>query len=208
MTPWLAALLMYLLIIVLTLIPVVYTWISPVKLHPGGPSFDESTCFSADSKKLLSQNYERIRGALGFWKHEARKYEAMHIYCMLWLIVLSISVPVLSQAIQTYGKDDTFAGVFLTIATTHIALVTSLHKFFKVEQNFKAFRLGESEFYDTYRRLLDSPTSFGKTEPEQIDAYFEQVRIIRKGVRSAETDTYAGLEELRQAQAVRQNSPR
>jgi hypothetical protein len=125
---------------------------------------------------------------------------------MLWLIVLSISVPVLSQAILTYGKDDAFAGVVLTIATTHIALVTSLHKFFKVEQNFKAFRLGESEFYDTYRRLLDSPVSFGKTEAEQIDAYFEQVRIIRKGVRSAETYTYAGLEELRQAQAVRQNS--
>src|SRR5579862_6147324 len=105
MTPWLTALLLYLVVVVLTLMPVVYTWIIPVKLNPGGPSFDESTHFSADSRKLLSQNYERIRGSLSFWKHEAKKYEATHIYCMLWLIVLSISVPVLSQAILTYGKD-------------------------------------------------------------------------------------------------------
>lgn len=64
--------------------------------------------------------------------------------------------------------------------------------------NFKAFRQGESEFYDTQRRLLDNPKSFGATEEEQLDAYFQAVALIRKQVRNAETGTYAGLEELRQ----------
>jgi hypothetical protein len=123
---------------------------------------------------------------------------------MLWIIVLSVSVPVLTQVTRTYEAQDIFSGIFLTIATTHIALVTSLHKFFKVEQNFKAFRLGESEFYDAYRRLLDTPNTFGQTEDQQVEKYFELISLIRKGVRGAETDTYAGLEEVRQGQANRQ----
>ena len=123
---------------------------------------------------------------------------------MLWLILLSVSVPVLTQVTSVYGGDDPFASIFLTVTTTHVALVTSIHQFFKVQQNFKAFRLGESEFYDTYRRLLDSPASFGKNEAEQLTSYFDQVSVIRRSVRSAETDTYAGLEEIRRGQANRQ----
>jgi hypothetical protein len=182
----------------------VRSWLVPIKLNPAGPGFEEATNFSEAARLRLSQNYERIRGTLAFWKHEAAKYERTHIYCMLWIIVLSVSVPVLTQVTRTYEAQDNFSGIFLTIATTHIALVTSLHKFFKVEQNFKAFRLGESEFYDTYRRLLDTPNTFGQTEDQQVEKYFELVSLVRRGVRGAETDTYAGLEEVRQAQANRQ----
>jgi hypothetical protein len=89
----------------------------------------------------------------------------------------------------------------LTAAALHISIITGMHKFFKVEVNFKAFRQGESEFYDTYRRMLDNPRSFGPAEDDQLLQYFSQVSLIRKQVRNAETDTYAGLEELRQAQA-------
>jgi len=204
MSTWLMALLVYLFVAFLTLVPVVRAWLVPVTLNPGGPGFDEATYFSEAARLRLSQNYERIKGTLAFWKHEATKYERTHIYWMLWIIVLSVSVPVLTQVTRTYGAEDNFSGIFLTIATTHIALITSLHKFFKVEPNFKAFRLGESEFYDTYRRLLDTPNTFGQTEDQQVEKYFELVSLIRKGVRGAETDTYAGLEEVRQAQANRQ----
>jgi hypothetical protein len=39
------------------------------------------------------------------------------------------------------------------------------------------------------------------TEQDQLLQYFSQVSLIRKQVRNAETDTYAGLGERRQAQA-------
>lgn len=204
MSPWLIVIIAYLLVSLITLIPALRAWLKPISLNPGGPSFADSPYFSDDAKLRLAQNYERIQGTLSFWKHEAKKYEATHVYCMMWLIVLSALVPVLTQVTRSYGSDDIFSSIFLTITTTHIVLVTSLHKFFKVETNFKAFRLGESEFYDVYRGLLDNPRLFGETEDEQLITYFEKVSLIRKGVRSAETDTYAGLEEIRQGQAARQ----
>jgi hypothetical protein len=119
---------------------------------------------------------------------------------MLWIIVLSAVTPVLTLAVPQFPMDP-YARWLLTAAALHISIITGMHKFFKVEVNFKAFRQGESEFYDTYRRMLDNPRSFGLTEEDQLLQYFSQVSLIRKQVRNAETDTYAGLEELRQAQA-------
>jgi hypothetical protein len=198
MTPWSVALCCYIAVAFVSLVPVIWAWMRPVALNPGGPSFDESPHFSDEAKSQLTQNFERLRGTLGFWKHEARKYEWTHIYCMIWLIILATAVPVLTIASRSYGMDDLYSTIFLTCATSQISLVTGLHKFFKVEKNFKAFRLGESEFYDTYRRLLDTPEKFGKTEKDQLANYFDTVGAIRKNVRAAETDTYAGLEEVRQ----------
>ncbi len=197
MTHWEIALFAYVSGALISLIPVILAVFTKVALHAGGPAFDESPNFSQEARLRLSQNYERMRGTLGFWKNRAARFERIHIYCMLWIIILSIATPALTQITGQY-KDDPYAVWFLTIATLHIALVTSVHKFLKVEVNFKAFRQGESEFYDTYRRLLDSPKSFGATEDEQLEAYFRDVALIRKQVRNAETDTYAGLEELRQ----------
>jgi hypothetical protein len=58
-------------------------------------------------------------------------------------------------------SDDPFARCLLTASAIHLSIIAGVHKFFKAEINFKAFRQGESEFYDTYRRMLDSPRSFG-----------------------------------------------
>ena len=171
-----------------------------VKLFPGGPAFEEASYFSPEAKQKLAQNYERMRGTLAFWKQQAAKYERLHLYCMLWIIVLSAVTPVLTLAVPQY-PDDPFARWLLTAAALQIAIITGMHKFFKVEVNFKAFRQGESEFYDTYRRMLDNPRSFGPSEDDQLIQYFSEVSLIRKQVRNAETDTYAGLEEIRQAQA-------
>jgi hypothetical protein len=199
MTPWEIALVAYLAAAAVSLAPVltaISTKVTP--LNPGGPSFAESPHFSEEAKTVLIQNYERLKGTLGFWKNRASRFENIHVYCMLWIIVLSVATPVLTQIVGQ-AKEDPWATWFLTAATLHIALVTSVHKFLKVEINFKAFRQGESEFYDIYRRLLDNPKAFGESENDQIQAYFNQVALIRKQVRNAETDTYAGLEELRQA---------
>jgi hypothetical protein len=173
-----------------------------VALYPRGPSFDESPNFSAIAKSKLNQNYERLRGSLSFWKNQAEKYRAFHRYCLCWSIAAGVLVPFLAQAI---GSDGTSKWL-VTIVSAHAALMLGFSKGFRVEQNYKAFRQGESEFYDLYRRFLDSPTDFGETEDEQLDAYFSQVNLIRKVVRSAEIDNIPSVEEssTKAAQTLRQ----
>ena len=75
----------------------------------------------------------------------------------------------------------------------------------KVAEHFKAFRHGESEFYDTYRRLLDSPETFGPDEDSQLKRYFEEVEIIRRFVRNAETDSLPMVEDMHVNSVVKSN---
>jgi hypothetical protein len=200
MTKWEVALVIYALLAFASLIPVLKAALGRVEPHAGGTGFDDSPHFKDQDEILtrLTQNFKRMTGTLGFWKKQATKYERMHLYCMIWLIVLSAIVPLLTLAVP---KDpDPFGGYLLTVAALHISIISGVHKFFKVEINFKAFRQGESEFYDIWRRMLDDPQSFGSTAEEQLAQYFKEVSLVRKQVRNAETDTYAGLEEVRQAQ--------
>jgi hypothetical protein len=182
---------LYITIAVLSLIPTLRAAMRRVSLHPNGTSFDESPQFSDDEKKLLKQHYSRIQGTLGFWKNQAEKYRRFHFYCLIWTIPISILIPIVTQAVT----DSNFSRVFLTVISSHAAILLAFHRGFKVENNFKAFRNGESEFYDLYRRFLDSPQKFGTTREEQLASYFDQVEQTRKYVRNAETDNFPSLEE-------------
>ena len=190
---WDIAIIVYLIIMVLTLIPVIKAVLSKVELHPGGDSFNDSPHFSDSGKFLLNQHYTRIRGTLGFWKNQAEKYKRFHYYCMYWTIPVSILVPILIQAANPGDSSK----LLITIMSSHTAILFAFHRGFKVERNYKSFRHGESEFYDTYRRLLDRPYEFGEVESQQIDAYFKQVELIRKFVRNAETDNLPAIEDSR-----------
>jgi len=64
----------------------------------------------------------------------------------------------------------------------------------KVEQNYKAYRLGESNYYDLRRRLLDRPQAFGGNEAEQLDRYLQEVERIRQETRLAEVDNFPASE--------------
>ncbi|WP_341527763.1 hypothetical protein WKK05_35700 [Nostoc sp. UHCC 0302] len=191
MNIWLLASIVYIFIALVTFIPTLRAILKKVKLYPGGSSFNESPYFSEENKKLLEQHYSRIQGTLGFWKNEANKYTRFHFYCLGWTIPSATLIPIATQLI-----DGTFySKIFLTIVSAHTAILLSFHKGLKVESNLKAFRHGESEFYDLYRRLLDRPLSFGDTEDKQLDTYFTEVEIIRRYVRNAETDNFPFLTE-------------
>jgi hypothetical protein len=164
-----------------------------VELHPGGDSFNNSPYFTIESKALLNQHYSRLQGTLIFWKNQAEKYKRFHYYCLYWTIPSSILIPIITQAINS----DTYSKLLLTIVSTHTAVLLAFHRGFKVDRNHKAFRHGESEFYDTYRRLLDRPESFGSKESDQLLEYFKEVEKIRKFVRNAETDNLPNIEEAR-----------
>jgi len=188
---WIDLIIIYVFLAIVTFIPTLNAIFKRVKLNPGGDSFEVTTYFSEEEKKLLKQHYSRIQGTLGFWKNQAEKYKNFHYYCLFWTIPSSIMIPIIIQA-TNYSY---FSKILLTIISTHTAILLAFHRGFKVEDNFKAFRLGESEFYDTYRRMLDRPSVFGGSHEEQIQNYFKQVEEIRKFIRNAETDNFPTVDD-------------
>ena len=188
---WAIAIMIYCLAALITFMPILIAMMKKVELKPGGDSFNESPHFSDENKKLLSQHYSRIQGTLIFWKNKAEWNKRFHYYVLCWTLPISIIIP----AMLTFVDLEVYAKLFLTIMSLHSAVMLGFHRALKVENNFKAFRYGESEFYDLYRRLLDRPTSFGDTEEEQIESYFVETEIIRKYVRAAETDNFPTVED-------------
>lgn len=193
MSYWLLAIIIYALFAVVTLLPAVRALLKGVKLNPGGASFDESPYFSDESKKRLSQHYSRMLGTLGFWKKQAEIYRRLHYYSIGWTIPSSVIIPFLAQAVN----QDPYSKWLLTLISGHTAILLAFHKGLRVEENFRAFRQGESEFYDLYRRLLDRPSSFGSTQEEQLNNYFDAAENIRKYVRNAEIDNFPTIEQAK-----------
>lgn len=200
MTIWSWLITIYVALALITLLPTLHALFSSVKLNAGGASFRESQ-FSEDAKQKLEQHFSRLQGALAFWKREATRNSRFHYYCLCWTILSSSIMPFLTQAIN---PSDPASKWLLTIIAAHIALLLGFHRGLKVAEHFKAFRHGESEFYDTYRRLLDSPETFGAEEASQLKKYFEEVELIRRFVRNAETDSLPLVEDLHANSVVKQ----
>jgi len=181
---WLIALFFYIAILLWTFRPTYNAFRNKIVLNPGGDAFKSNPYFSEESKKALEQHYSRLQGTLGYWKNKAVYYESLHFYCLFWTIPSSVLIPILTNAIS----DGNFSKLFVTVLSAITAILLAFHKGLKVEDNFKSFRHGESEFYDLYRRLLDNPKLFGKTEDEQLEKYFSETESIRRFIRNTETD--------------------
>jgi hypothetical protein len=202
MNGWTLALILYLAVAVVSFAPVARILLKKVELHPGGPSFKDSSHFSEQARNLLQQHFDRIRGTLGYWKTQSAKYKAFHTYCIVWITLATVSVPFLSQAIT----NDPESKWLLTIVGLQAAVLLAFSRAFRVENNYKAFRHGESEFYDLYRRMLDQPLLFGTTENEQLTRYFEQVDAIRRSVRTSETDNFPTVEDITPARPANEGN--
>jgi hypothetical protein len=201
---WAVALGLYLAAALGTLLPGVRALMRGVKLHAGGAAVRESPQFSDRAKTLLEQHFSRMTGTLGFWKKQAEAYRYFHYYCLGWTIPSSVLIPFLAQAMSS----DPWSKWLVTCVSAHTAIALALHRAFKVDANFRAFRQGESQFYDLYRRLLDRPRTFGHSEEEQLASYFDQVENLRMFVRNAEIDNLPTIEEAKaQVSDERQNRP-
>lgn len=199
---WLFATFLYVIIAALSFIPILLAILGKVKLHPGGKSFDSSIHFNQSEKELLIEHYSRIAGTLGFWKNQALKFKRFHYYVLCWTIPSAVLIPIITQTITENNNSK----LFLTVISSYTAILLAFHRGLKVEDNFKSYRHGESEFFDTYRRLLDRPNSFGQDKSDQIERYFTEVEIIRKYVRNAETDNLAALDDAaKKYESVKRN---
>jgi hypothetical protein len=197
MNPYAAALWLYIIAAAVSFIPVAIPLLRKTKretLNPGGPSFEESEYFSNSARTVLTQHYQRLRGTLEFWKNQVTKYRRFHNYSVVWVTISTVSVPFLAQAVSV----SVWGRWLITIVGVHAALVLAFSRAFRVEANYRSFRHGESEFYDLYRRMLDRPKAFGSKESAQIDTYIEQVEVLRRYIRSAETDNLPSIEEVAQ----------
>jgi hypothetical protein len=198
--PWRTAMLAYVVAGTATLIPALHALFAGVKLKPGGSSFESAEAFSPEARKKLEAHYSRLAGTLGFWKSRATIYTRFHYYCIGWTILSAWAVPLISAIVpQEAGSPSKW---LVVIISSHVALALSFHRGLKIPEGMKAFRHGESEFYDLYRRLLDRPQILGATEQEQLDTYFAEVESIRKLVRHAETETIPEINDFRNAQAA------
>ena len=159
----------YLGLAVVTLLPALRHLMGPIKLNPGGASFESASQFSDDNRNRLQNHYSRLMGTLGFWKKRAEIYTSFHYYCVIWTILSAWAVPIISALSPESEHAASFSKYLIVLVSGHVALALSFHKGLKVAEGMKAFRLGESEFYDLYRRLLDRPHTLGDNEEKQID---------------------------------------
>ena len=193
MNNWLIATLTYGGLAILTLVPVGIKLVRGVPLHPGGAGFTDAVQFSDTAKQRLSQHFSRMQGTLGFWKKQAEIYRYLHYYSLCWTIPSSVTIPFLAQAIT----PEPWSKWLITLVSAYTAILLTFHRALKVDANYKAFRQGESEFYDLYRRMLDRPQAFGADEKEQMSKYFDSVENLRKYIRNAEIDNLPTLEQVK-----------
>ena len=137
-----------------TLAPIIVKTVRGVTLKPGGASFESSPHFSEENKKRLSDHYSRLTGTLAFWKKRAAIYTSFHYYCINWTIFASWAAPIIASISPYTHSETNFSKLLIILASSHVALALSFHRGLKVADGMKAFRHGESEFYDLYRRLL------------------------------------------------------
>ena len=192
MNLWEIATIAYVFIALVTLIPTIRAILKKIELNPGGDTFEDSPHFTSENKKLLRQHFSRIEGTLKFWKNEAKKYHSFHNYCICWTIPISVMIPIIIQ----YMDASSSSKLFLTVVSLHLAISLAFYKGLNVENNYKAFRQGESEFYDVYRRFLDNPSCFGNTEKDQLSEYFKIAEKIRRNIRNAETDNNPTIDKI------------
>ena len=189
----------YLTLALVTLVPTLRNLAVGVKLNPGGASFDQCIHFSEENRKRLDDHYSRLMGTLGFWKKRAETFTSFHYYCVIWTILSAWAVPIIASLSPAAADNAIYSKLLIVLVSGHVALSLSFHKGLKVADGMKAFRHGESEFYDLYRRLLDRPQILGKDEEAQIDKYFSEVERIRRFVRSAETESLPAVEDAKQS---------
>jgi hypothetical protein len=190
---WLLGMVLYVGAAVATGLPILVAVFRKVPLHPGGTTFEDSPNFSEEAKLRLKQPYSRMTGTLLFWKKQAEIFRRLHYYTICWTIPSSLVIPFLVQA----SRGGVYSKWLITIISAFTGILLAFHRALKVDANFKAFRYGESEFYDTYRRMLDRPESFGTTEAIQLATYFDSVENIRKYIRNAEIDNLPTIEQVR-----------
>lgn len=187
---WRWMIICYVLLAIISAWPLIRVFLTHPAPVQACPYIDSQPDFSDEAKLRIKANYARICGALGFWQLKAKQNRCVTTYVAFWAIPSSILVPIIAQA-----SDNPGAKLLITVMSAYSAILLVMAQRLKTDVNFRAYREGESAFYDTFRALMDDPKQFGDNEEEQLRRYFQIVQEIRKDVREGELASLAKLEE-------------
>jgi hypothetical protein len=197
---WATVIGVYAVAVIVSFLPSWKAFLAPVAkeevdtfIKTANAAFDAAPQFDISQQARLKRHYARLAGTLVFWKINANKYKMFHYYCLIWTIPSAVVIPILTQAMS----NDSLSKAFVTIVSAFTAMLLAFHRGFKIEDNYKTFRHGESEYHDLYRRLLDNSTLQPDTVDAVIDNYITETESIRRFVRNAETSNLATLDEAK-----------
>lgn len=186
---WVIAVGVYALAALLTGIPIIKIMVKKVIPENVPDDIASHPDLSEKAKRRISDNYKRLAGSLGFWKLRAKQNRWLTTYVTWWAIPSSIAIPIIVQSSDSEG-----AKLMITCMSAYSAILLVMAQRLRSEINFRAYREGESAFYDTFRALMDAPSRFGDSEDEQLVEYFVRVERIRQAVREGELSSLAKLE--------------
>lgn len=173
------------LAIVITMVPIVWSFLGHATLHPPGDWFDSSEELSEHRARLIS-HYTRIKGTLEYWKSRANAHKRLYFAQILWSCLSGVLLPVL---IQFFEKTSHWPTVFLTMLTVWNGVLLVFVYTLGSRELYQGFRQQESDFYDQSRRLLNEARHDDPKLHEKVEEYMSIVDRIRQTGRRVETRT-------------------
>ncbi|WP_191565980.1 hypothetical protein [Metabacillus idriensis] len=146
--------------------------------------FENTPEIGDELKEWLEIEYKNLNPLLGIWQNRAWTYKWLHYFIISWVTIIPIIIPFLLG----YVQHNNYAMMLVKVASLLSAVLLSVHSSFKIQDNYKKYRLFESHVYDLVRRMKTNPASFGDTDSQRRIVFFELIQKVRDEGRNAEID--------------------
>ncbi|EJS74568.1 hypothetical protein [Bacillus cereus] len=146
--------------------------------------FDNTPEIGDELKEWLETEYKNLTGVLGIWQKKAWTYKWLHYFIISWVTIIPMIIPFLLG----YVQHNNYAMLLVKVASLLSAVLLGIHSTFKIQDNYKKYRLFESQVYDLVRRMKADPASFGDTDSQRRIGFFEAIQRVRDEGRNAEID--------------------
>jgi hypothetical protein len=146
---WQAGVTVLAISIVITIVPIVLSFLGFAELNDPGEWFDSADQLGGQKQRVMAQ-YTRIKGTLRFWKNKAAAHHRLHLARVIWSLISGVSLPVL---VQRYDKADVWSTLFMTMLTSWTGFIVALAYTFKSEEKYQGFRQHIGKYLSSLRKL-------------------------------------------------------
>ena len=121
--------------------------------------------FQAEGRLRVYYSHSRMYGHAKFWKKQSEIYRRLHFYALGWVVPSSVLIPFYHKPSHKMYTPSGFYRSCRRLVRYSLPFIIWL----KVEQNYKAFRAGESGVTNVSPvRLLDTPRHSEKTKQSNL----------------------------------------
>lgn len=146
--------------------------------------FEKTPEIGDELKDWLETEYKSLIPLLSVWQKRAWTYKSLHYFIISWVTIIPLTIPFLLG----YVQHNNYAMLLVKVASLLSAVLLSIHSAFKIQDNYKKYRLFESHVYDLVRRMKTNPASFGDTDSQRKITFFDLTQKVRDEGRNAEID--------------------